>query len=274
MDAAKSRVTIVIPAWDDYAGAELNDALDSLLAQDCPCRILVVDNASDVAIALPESVEVIRAPRRLTLGAARNLGVQHVGTEYVLMWDADDVMLPGTLQFLLEQIAADSRLVASAVAILDADSGRRHRWPHRWTTRLVRHWRLFALLHCVWSVYPTTGATIMSTEAVKTCGGYTAANSGDDWGLGVALLFRGRVGWDERPGRLYRDTPGSIWARHSSPPHLVGHARAVRERIASDPGIPAWAKTLLPLVAAAQYTALALHEALRIGRAALRGLRG
>ena len=49
--------------------------MESLRVQDLPARILVVDNASQETLPELEDAEVIRTPRRLTLGAARNFGL-------------------------------------------------------------------------------------------------------------------------------------------------------------------------------------------------------
>jgi hypothetical protein len=270
--SSRPRVTVVVPVWDQYAGPELAQAISSVQEQDCDCRLIVVDNASNTEIDVPEDVQVAASSRRLTLGAARNLGIERVDTDFVVVWDADDVMLPGTLPFLLERIVADDRLAAFGCRILDGDTGRRHRWPRPWIARLVSHGRLFATLHCVWSLYPTTGSTIMRTNAVRASGGFSDADSGDDWALGVSLMFRGRVGWDERAGRMYRNTAGSIWTQHSSVGHLSRHAREVRRRIRSDAGIPDWARRSLPAIWLGQLSALCLvHVPLELVRKASAG---
>jgi hypothetical protein len=118
---------------------------------------------------------------------------------------------------------------------------------------------MLALLDCVWSQFPTTGATIMRADAVRDGGGYADADSGEDWCLGVSLAFRGRIGWSERPGRVYRVYPDSVWARHLTLSHQRRHQRAVRARMRSDPAVPGWARAMLPLVWLAQYAALAGH---------------
>jgi hypothetical protein len=133
--------------------------------------------------------------------------------------------------------------------------------------RLLRWPKLFAAINTVWSMFPTTGVTIMRTDVVKACGGYIDADSGDDWALGVALAFRGCLRWIERPGRVYSDTKGSIWARHSALADLFRHARAIRRRVSSDPMAPHWAKSLLPVVAAAQCSAVLVHALLELARA-------
>src|SRR3546814_9520545 len=55
------------------------------------------------------------------------LGLEQVGTEYVVFLDADDLLLEGTLAFLVSRIAADPSLAVSATSILDGETGERHR---------------------------------------------------------------------------------------------------------------------------------------------------
>lgn len=261
------KTTVVIPVWDDYVSERLEQAVQSLRAQrQPPPPIVVVDNASAVPLPPLPGAWVVRTPTRLTLGAARNLGLTRVTTPYVVFWDADDVMLEGTLAFLEAAIEADPSLVAFAMAVVEESTGRRHRWPRRWVARLVRAPRAFAVLHAMWSLYPSTGSTIMRTEVVRAAGGYSDADSGDDWCLGVSLAFRGALGWSERPGRLYDVHPGSIMAERMTPPDLIRHASVVRERIRADPGMPEWARQSLPLLWLGQRAAIAAHFALERGR--------
>ena len=128
----------------------------------------------------------------------------------------------------------------------------------------------FAFLHCFWSLLPTTGATIMRTDLLRSGGGYSDADSGDDWVAGVSLVFRGAVGWSEHPGRLYRLHDQSIWARHMDLRHQLQHARDVRRRIRGDRGIPDWVRAALVLIGVGQRAAIVGHVLL----SALRGLGG
>src|SRR3954470_12263023 len=262
------QTTVLIPVWNDYV-AWLEQAVVSLTGQAVATRIVVVDNASEVKLPEVPGVSVVTSPRRLTLGAARNLGLAQVTTPYVVVWDADDTMLPGTLGFLQHAMRADRRLAAYGSAIVEEPSGRRHRWPRRWIAALARLPAIFALLDCVWSLYPTTGATIMRTELARSAG-YGEAESGEDWCLGVSLAFRGRVGWSERPGRAYRLHPHSIWSRHRAVRDLLRHAKAVRDRIRTDRGIAGAARTALPLIAVAQYCAVLGHLGVSATRRARR----
>jgi glycosyltransferase involved in cell wall biosynthesis len=258
--------TVVVPVWDEYVAERLPEALRSLERQNPRPEIIVVDNASAVAVPETSSVSVVRAARRLPLGAARNLGLAQVTTTHVVFWDADDLMLPGALTFLENAIATEPDLAAFGAAVIDEPSGKRHRFPRRWVAVLARAPRAFALLNCLWSLYPTTGATLMDTQLARAAGGFSAADSGDDWCLGVSLAFRGRIGWSERPGRIYAQHASSIWSKHSAVRFLVRHSRIVRNRIRTDPGIPLCVKRLLPAIALAQWGAILAHEALEVVR--------
>jgi glycosyltransferase involved in cell wall biosynthesis len=257
-----AQTTIVMAVWGSYVGAQLTAAVESIRRQDVSSSIVVVDNASEVPLPGLGDVQVVRSDVRLALGAARNLGLAHVKTPLVLVWDADDVMLPGTLGYLERAIEAAPGLAAVGAAIIESPSGERHRWPRRSVGRLARAGRLFALLHSVWSLYPTTGATIMRTALVRAAGGYADTESGEDWVLGVSLAFRGRIGWSERPGRVYRIDTQSVLARHTGAQHLLRHARAVRERLRADAELPRWVPAALPLIQIGQYLAIGLHLAL------------
>ena len=247
----------MIPVWGMYAGAPLQEALASVRDQELPARIVVVDNASEEPLGSVGDAEVVEAPERLTIGGARNLGLERVTTPYVLSWDADDLMLPGTLRLLVETISADDSLVAVTAGIVEED-GSRHRWPPRWSARLVRWPALFALVHSLWSAFPSTGATVMRTAAVRESGGYGAEPSAEDWVLGVSLAHRGRVEVLDRPGRVYRRLGESLWQDHRAPARQLAHAAAVRERLRTDPAIPGWARS-------SAYALKVLHPAVLLG---------
>jgi glycosyltransferase involved in cell wall biosynthesis len=254
-----------VPAWGPYAGLSLAEAVRSLCDQDLPARILVVDNASENRLPELDAVEVIRTPGRLSLGAARNFGLARVTTPYVTFWDADDLMPAGTLRFLRDRLASDPRLVAAAAGIVEDEPRIRHRWPPRFAARLARRPRMFALCHSIWSLFPTTGGTLIRAVAAKEAGGFDDADSGEDWVLGVSLTLRGRVELHERPGRIYRRLGPSIWERHSTLRHLFAHARAVRRRVRSDPAASRSTRALLPVVAILQAAVLVVGRP--VGRA-------
>jgi glycosyltransferase involved in cell wall biosynthesis len=260
----------VVPAWGAYAGAPLVEAVESLRAQDLPARIVVVDNVSEPPVPELPGVDVVRATSRMTLGGARNLGLSAVTTPYVMFWDADDLMLPGTLRFLRDRLAAEPDAVLAAASILEGEPPVPHRWPRPWMYPLARRRDLFGLANCIWSLFPATGSALMRTDAAQASG-FADRNGGEDWILGVSLAFRGRILLEARPGRLYRRLGVSFWAEYGSlARQLVVHARAVRERIRDDKGIPNWVRAALPVIAVLQVAAvLVVRPVVRTARAIL-----
>jgi glycosyltransferase involved in cell wall biosynthesis len=137
MNSPGAAVTVVVPVWDRYVDF-LGDAVDSVRRNSAEAPIVVVDNASSAAVNEVTGARVVRAPRRLSEGAARNLGLDQVQTEYVVFLDADDMLLEGTLDFLHQRIASDPGLAVFATSILDGSTGERHRTPRRFVSRLAR----------------------------------------------------------------------------------------------------------------------------------------
>jgi hypothetical protein len=179
------------------------------------------------------------------------------------MWDADDVMLPGTLDLLHGCLTRDDGLIAAAAAIVDWPTGQRHRWPRSWISWLTQRPRLLAVVNSIWSQYPTVGATLMRTDAVRDSGGYAEGDRvSEDWSLSTALLWRGRVSWSERPGRLYRHHSLSSWNKHNRTGRLLANSRAVRSSLRGDPTVPRWFACSLPAVQVAHYIALLVVQPL------------
>ena len=258
MGGSASVATVVIPVWDEYV-QYLQEAVQSVRSDAPEVPIVLVDNASTTPLPKLDGVSLVRSERRLSAGAARNLGLAAVKTPYVLLLDADDRLLPGTLDFLVGRLEAEPSLAVSASAILEGETGKRHRFPRRFVHGLTRWRRAFAVLDCVWSLYPIQGCALMRTEEVRAAGGYADSDWGEDWALAVSLAFRGRVEVNQRLGRYYRPTPESLWRRH--PPKardFVESAGRIRARVRQDSGVPGWARALLPLIALLQFSAIFL----------------
>jgi glycosyltransferase involved in cell wall biosynthesis len=257
LSGSGAAVTVVIPVWDAYVEF-LPDAIASVRQNSHDARIVVVDNASSVPLPNLHGCDVVRSSRRLTVGAARSLGVERVDTEYVVVLDADDRMLDGTLDFLLARIGSDPSLTVVTTSILEGDTGRRHRTPRWFAPRLARAPRLFALANAIWALLPVQGGAVLRTADLRDAGAYPDIEWGDDWVVAVSLAFRGRVESSRRLGLFYRPTPGSLWRRPRSAEELAASAAHVRERIRRDRAIPGWARMVLPVVAVLQLAAIYL----------------
>jgi glycosyltransferase involved in cell wall biosynthesis len=262
---------VVIPAWDDYAGTGLRDAVASVRRQSIEAETIVVDNASSSPISDLDGLRVTRLERRRSTGGARNEGLALVRTPLVVFLDADDTLLDGALEGLIDGLERHPGAAAYVMSIIDGTTGRRHRTPRRLARELARVPPLFALANAIWSLVPTQGCAIMRTEPVREAGGFADSDHGEDWVLATSLAFRGRVVFDGRPALLYRlheDSPGVGATRMSV---LLTNARRVRERMRSDPAVPRWARAALPVVTLGQWLAVvAVRPVVRAARLARR----
>jgi glycosyltransferase involved in cell wall biosynthesis len=104
--------TTAVVACFNY-GEYLREAVDSLLRQEggAPHVVVVDDGSTDPAThaaldALPQEVEVVRQANA-GLAAARNAGLAHVRTPFVLFLDADDRLAPGALDVMRRALAGN-----------------------------------------------------------------------------------------------------------------------------------------------------------------------
>jgi glycosyltransferase involved in cell wall biosynthesis len=261
-------VSVVIPVWDDYVGEPLLDALASVRAQSCEADVVIVDNASRTPLPPIEAARVVSLGDRVSTGAARNAALCHLDTTFVVFLDADDILLPGALATLLENMRRHPGAVSCTLSIVDESTGERFRTPRRFAGPLAWAMPLFQFANTIWALLPTQGCTVMRLSDVRACGGYGDRSYGEDWILSVSLSFRGKVRFIPTAGLRYRrraDSPGS---RPLSPNVLLANAGAVRERIRSDSATPRWIRAALPLIGLAQAIAARIaHPAYRSLRA-------
>ena len=229
-------MTVVIPVWGARYVASLERAIASVRAQDADVPIIVADNASDVEVPEVSGTTLVRSPRRLSVGEARNFGLQHVDTELVIVLDADDELIDGALASLRAGIAADPGVAVYSMSLLEADTGLRHRTPRRFVPALARAPRLFALATAIWSLYPIQGSAILRTRWVREAGAYPDCDWGDDWVVAVSQAFRGRIVVDPRPGGIYHPHPESLWRRGRPASDLLAAAKQVRGAAGDRPG--------------------------------------
>jgi glycosyltransferase involved in cell wall biosynthesis len=250
-----SRVTVVVPVWDRYA-AFVRDCVDAILDQagvETP-RVVVVDNASETPLPqLPRGVDVVRSDRRLSVGAARNLGLAVVGTRNVMFCDADDRLLPGALAFLTSRLEERPELVAAICRYVswNPQTGERavlERSPRPVVFRVARHRRLFAVAGLRYNCFPVVGG-LLRTRAVRDAGGFGDGNVGEDWILGAQLAFRGPIEFHREASFLRRIHSGSLWYRQHDASDYLARCELLRERVARDASVPRWVKAGLPLLA-------------------------
>jgi glycosyltransferase involved in cell wall biosynthesis len=103
------RLSILVPTWN--AEATVERALDSVLAEHTiPLELIVVDDAStdgtaDIVTAVAERdprVALVRLRANGGVSAARNRALAMVRGDWVAFLDADDLLLPGALEALMD----------------------------------------------------------------------------------------------------------------------------------------------------------------------------
>lgn len=190
-------------SWDGKEPAWLAEAVRSVDAQ-LPAareRVLVVDSPEPEARLVELGQHGVdpggrgwglRTGSWLDPSVARNVGLAATTADWVIFWDADNVMRPG----FLAAAEAATRSAGPEVGIVYTDieyvdAHRQH--PHRWGLPEYDYWRLRA------SNFIDT-ASVWRRGAVELAGGWpTGLASFEDWALALEVTRRG---WTarKRPG--------------------------------------------------------------------------
>lgn len=249
MRSGSAEVSVVIPAWGRYVDLYLDAAIASAMASSAEIvDVVVVDNAHDPPIER-DGVRVVRLEERVSVGAARNRGLAEVTTEYVIFLDADDRLLAGSTDRMLELSRAKPQVHPTTVSasLIDPETGNPYHWPYRWMRELSVRKHLFAVIETWCPSFPVNGSLLRS-EAVRSTSGFDShGDAAEDWCLGVSLAWRGPVVVPAFATMTYAPSPGGMWAGKDNIRAHMQHRRYVRRRLLSDSGIPLWARMLYPI---------------------------
>jgi glycosyltransferase involved in cell wall biosynthesis len=248
-------LTVVIPVYDDYVRF-IEECVESVWRQrgDTTLGVLVIDNASSRPVPrLPEGIEVARTPHRLSLGAARNWGLDRVTTPFVAFADADDLFPPGYFAFAADRLAARPELVAVGMRPVALDDATGEETPFPWPTdgaiaAARRDRRLLALRGLLKEPSIVMSGSAFRADALREAGGYSDLSYGEDANLALLLPFLGDVELHRAPNRRYRIHPESIARRPPERATLEATFADARRRLREHPAVPLWAKLLLPAV--------------------------
>lgn len=130
-------VTIGIPVYN--VEKYIRESLDSALAQTFPyIEFLVCDDCgTDSSILIVQEyqkthsrgkdIRVVKQPRNMGLGCARNRMIAEAKGKYIYFMDSDDLLLPNTIELMYEQVQKyDAEMVYGSMdRILLYDNGRR-----------------------------------------------------------------------------------------------------------------------------------------------------
>jgi hypothetical protein len=177
--------SIIIPAYN--YGRFLTRAIDSVLNQNFErCEVIVINDGStdDTDILMQEILK--RGDPRLHyikqenkgLSAVRNLGISHGGGAYLLFLDADDALLPHSLEKMHHHLVAHPQidlLICDYVAHLP--DGREKLRSNRGLTKQSKQW-----FHCYINnqMAMANGATIIRRSVFDTVNYCEALRQAED----------------------------------------------------------------------------------------------
>lgn len=191
------RVAVIVPCFND--GALLTEAVASARAVPEPVELLVVDDGStdpatlDVLDRLEgDGIRVVHQ-RNTGLSGARMTGVAATAAPYVFPLDADDLLVPGTLVQMADQLDAAPR---AGVAFGDYTEFGSIEEIVRATPEWLDPYRL-----AYTNEYPVSA--LFRRTALVDAGGWHPIRYGyEDWDLWITLAERGHRGVHAGPGRI------------------------------------------------------------------------
>jgi glycosyltransferase involved in cell wall biosynthesis len=120
MASLENNIDVVIPVY--RVDRFLNQAIQSaLLQEDVFTRVIVVDAGNEIPISLNAEqlasgrLNLVRSEKRLTAGAARNLGVRHTKAPVLGFLDADDIWPLSRSKELLELLQRTNSDIATGM---------------------------------------------------------------------------------------------------------------------------------------------------------------
>ncbi|MFN3167277.1 MAG: glycosyltransferase [Phycisphaeraceae bacterium] len=187
-------------------------------------RYLVVDDASTdqtagvvekLVVSYPE-IELIRHDKNRGGGAARNTAIAQARTGLLFCLDADNVLLPGSVDRLRHAMDRDPAEVA-CFARVDYFRGEAN-------TRSVTHAHNYAYERYNLSAYLATGRVpgasgnyLFARSSHGAAGGYPTQHGAlDTWGFGLRqVAVGGEMLVVPNTSYLHRDGHGSYWTRYA-----------------------------------------------------------
>lgn len=191
------RITVVVPVYNSESTIERTIA--SVFAQSISeWRMVIVDDGStDQSSAILASysdprISIVTQENR-GVSSARNLGMKHVSTDYVMFLDSDDEIHPTALERLLEAAGRHSDAVAVFGTTMrftpewELEMGQKPPQEHQFHSgdvlrNKIVHNRVF------WNA----GQMAIKTETVRAVGGYNENLAfNEDWEFFVRLAAMG-----------------------------------------------------------------------------------
>jgi GT2 family glycosyltransferase len=213
--------SIVIPAY--LAAATIGDTVASVFAESvAPHEVIVSDDGS--TDQLEEALRPFQSDLRLIrnrhagVASARNAGCRACSGDFVLIVDADDILLPeklASLEFLAQE-RPDLDLLCTDL-YFEKDGRRAGRMTD--ANPFAVHNQRTAILKRCFVVQPA----VRRTRLLEAGGFDESLPTAVDWDCWIRLVLAGAVaGLYDEPGAVYRIHPGSLTGARS---------RTLRDRV-------------------------------------------
>jgi glycosyltransferase involved in cell wall biosynthesis len=196
MQDGRPTVTVVIACFD--LGRYLGEAVGSVLAQTFrDYELVVVDDGSTDPRTLDvlaqyerDGIQVLRRPHG-GVSAAKNAGIEIARGEYIVVVDADDVLLPRYLERTVPHLerGTDVGIVAT-----DSRTFGKRRGVYRATP--------YDPVKLLWRNVVSGSGSLFRRSCWEAAGGY-ALDGFEDWNLWISIVERGWK-WAVVPETLYR----------------------------------------------------------------------
>ena len=232
------QLSVIMPAYN--AEAYIREAIDSVLAQHHQNWELIVvdDGSSDATAELVKGYEDPRIHYRYQdnagPAAARQSGLQQAQAQYIVFFDADDVMRPAALSRLLATLLAHPQAcVAYGDEIFMSEEGeiigseKRPRYSPRPSGRVLE-----TLLQ---GNFLFNGASCVRRACLQRLAGFYNHKINEDWHMWCQLALHGEFYYiGEGPLLQYRLRKSSLVRTLGSDLQLT---LAAIDRVFSEPGI-------------------------------------
>jgi cellulose synthase/poly-beta-1,6-N-acetylglucosamine synthase-like glycosyltransferase len=196
-------------------------------AEHVDAHVIIVDNASELPLEVPEAASLVKLPERQTIGGARNAGLACVTTPYVVFADADDEVAPGSLSCnlaLLHRHPDAAGVIGRSIVVEDGRHRRRGRTPRTGFRLASRYVPSIAPLFWLTACQCSITSTVLRTATVLDAGGFPDTDIAEDWHLAARLARRGPFICLDEPVRIYHRHPNAArnTNRHPSTTTLRG----------------------------------------------------
>lgn len=201
--------SVVVPAYE--AATAIGETIESVLSQSPPPRdVVIVDDGStdDLETTLAPFEGRIKLVRQANRGvaAARNAGLRECAGDFVLVVDADDVLLPGKLDALsrLGRRRPDLDLLCTDLHF-EVEGKREGRFGE--ANRFPVEGQRREILERCFTIQPAT-----RRSRLEELGGFDESlRTAEDWDCALRLILDGSVaGLYDEPLGVYRIHPGSL----------------------------------------------------------------